>query len=158
MFTRRSRKSVCYTKPPNIKLPALGGASMTVIEAGTVFRGKPENTLSALSRACTALDILVMISFLPPASGRPIDRIVEVNLLGLKPNLPLLCLYSVKLSWLHYCVKDFTKWLHASAECILQVRFPWTLAFSQHGWNDVRRGDRMEISFVHREEEQQASL
>ena len=51
MFTRRSKKSVCYTKPPYIKLPALGGASMTVIEAGTVFRGKPENTLSALSRA-----------------------------------------------------------------------------------------------------------
>ena len=40
---------------------------MTVIEAGTVFRGKPENTLSALSRAShphpasTSLDVLVMM-------------------------------------------------------------------------------------------------
>ena len=68
--------------------------------------------------------------FLLLASSRPIDRIVRINLLH--------------LLW-HY-IKHLTERLHASAESLLQMD-PWI-----HGWNDVRRGDRMEISFVHGEE------
>ena len=44
------------------------------------------------------------------------------------------------------------------AESLFQVKFPSFRAFGRHGWNDIRRGNRMEVGFVNCEEKQQASL
>ena len=80
--------------------------------------------------------------------------IVKVLLLSLQPGLPLLRLNP----WLRSRVEHFTERLRASAESLFQVKLPFNPTFGPHGWNDIRRGDRMEVGFVHREEKQQASL
>ena len=53
--------------------------------------------------------------------------------------IPFLCLNS----WLWSCVES---------------RKTLSGEISIHGWNDIRRGNRMEVGFVHCEEKQQASL